>query len=50
MPELPEVENVIRSLRPELVGRRILDVELPPLGRNGRGSTILSRLLSDPPE
>ena len=50
MPELPEVENVIRSLRPGLVGRRILDVELPPLGRNGRGGTILQRILTDPPE
>ena len=29
MPELPEVENVVRSLRPNLVGRRILDIELP---------------------
>src|SRR4051812_24449221 len=28
MPELPEVETVVRSMEPRLVGRRILSVEL----------------------
>ena len=28
MPELPEVETIIRKLRPQLVGRTILDVEV----------------------
>jgi len=28
MPELPEVETIARTLRPELVGRRILDADL----------------------
>ena len=32
MPELPEVESVVRSLRPGLVGKRILNAEL----KNGR--------------
>ena len=32
MPELPEVESVVRSLRPGIVGRRILNAEL----KNGR--------------
>lgn len=29
MPELPEVETVVRDLRPHLPGRRIVDVEIP---------------------
>ena len=28
MPELPEVETVVRELRPELVGRRIVRVKI----------------------
>src|SRR5450631_4457055 len=28
MPELPEVETIVRGLRPALIGRRILDVRL----------------------
>jgi formamidopyrimidine-DNA glycosylase len=31
MPELPEVETVVRSLRPAIVGRRILNAELTGL-------------------
>lgn len=31
MPELPEVETVVRSLRPAIVGRRILNVEFGQL-------------------
>ena len=31
MPELPEVETVVRSLRPALVGRRILNAEFGQL-------------------
>jgi len=45
MPELPEVENVVRSLRPGLVGRQITEVELPTYGQNGPGRTVLRRLL-----
>ena len=31
MPELPEVETVVRTLRPAIVGRRILNAELTGL-------------------
>jgi formamidopyrimidine-DNA glycosylase len=50
MPELPEVENVVRSLRPVLVGRRITDVILPSLNYNGAGKRILQRLLPGRPD
>src|SRR4029453_15515488 len=51
MPELPEVEHVVRALRPAIVGRRILAAELklkrtgpqtsqPPLGRLLRKALI----------
>ena len=51
MPELPEVEHVVRALRPRIVGRRIIatEVRLPKLisptspalfNRNLKGSTI----------
>ena len=50
MPELPEVETVVRSLRPVLVGRRILGVELPSCGVNGVGAAVLRRLLSESSE
>ena len=30
MPELPEVESVVRSLRPLVVGRRIISTDFPP--------------------
>jgi len=33
MPELPEVETMVRGLRPEIEGRRILDVEFCPCTR-----------------
>jgi formamidopyrimidine-DNA glycosylase len=54
MPELPEVETVVRSLRPLLIGRKIMDVELPTsAGRaagNGKADPILHRLLATPAE
>ncbi|MBI3935203.1 MAG: bifunctional DNA-formamidopyrimidine glycosylase/DNA-(apurinic or apyrimidinic site) lyase [Acidobacteria bacterium] len=50
MPELPEVETVVRSLRPLLAGRRITAVELPSQRANGSGGTVLRRLLHDPVE
>ena len=37
MPELPEVETVVRTLRPMIVGRRILNAEFRQL-RVLRGS------------
>ena len=51
MPELPEVETVVRSLRPLLVGRTITSVEMPSIGiarRNGGSNGILRRLLVTP--
>lgn len=50
MPELPEVETVVRSLRPVLVGRRITAVELPSCGMKGAGAGVLQRLLSESAE
>jgi len=50
MPELPEVETVVRSLRPQLLGRRITAVELPTRAMNGSSGNLLQRLLSGPPE
>jgi formamidopyrimidine-DNA glycosylase len=49
MPELPEVETVVRSLRPSLVGRRITSVDLPARSANGTGGRRLQRLLDVPP-
>jgi len=48
MPELPEVETIVRGLRPLLTGRRILDAELPSARANGAGSSVLRRILRDP--
>ena len=46
MPELPEVESVVRSLRPGIVGRRILNAELKD-GRVLVGSAaVTSRALA----
>ena len=42
MPELPEVETVVRDLRPQLSGRRIVDVEL------GRDPAALARVIRHP--
>ncbi|MBI2820097.1 MAG: bifunctional DNA-formamidopyrimidine glycosylase/DNA-(apurinic or apyrimidinic site) lyase [Acidobacteria bacterium] len=50
MPELPEVETVVRSLRPLLVGRRITEIELPSLATNGKRGKTLRRLMAGSPE
>src|ERR1051325_3198375 len=47
MPELPEVETVVRSLRPLLLGRTITNIDLPS-STNGKGKIILRRLLATP--
>ncbi|MEZ6131398.1 MAG: bifunctional DNA-formamidopyrimidine glycosylase/DNA-(apurinic or apyrimidinic site) lyase [Planctomycetaceae bacterium] len=49
MPELPEVETMVRGLRPEIEGRRILDVEFCPCTRKPitvapRGRMFRSRM------
>lgn len=43
MPELPEVETMVRGLRPELEGRRILDLEFCPCTRRPIQVTPSSR-------
>lgn len=50
MPELPEVETVVRSLQPVLVGHRITGIELPSRSANGPGRGKLQRLLDLPEE
>lgn len=45
MPELPEVETIVRSLQPLVTGRRILDAELPSVKANGAGASVLRRIL-----
>ena len=48
MPELPEVETVVRSLRPLLIGCRITGVEMPQNGPNGSVRVRLRRILATP--
>ena len=48
LPELPEVETIVRGLRPYVTGRRILDAELPSIQANGSGSPVLRRILREP--
>ncbi len=49
MPELPEVETVVRTLRPWLVGRRITGVELCSNGAtNGRANRAWRQVLVTP--
>jgi formamidopyrimidine-DNA glycosylase len=50
MPELPEVETVVRSLRPMLVGRRIIGVQFPTHRGNGSRARTLRRLLRGWPQ
>ncbi|MBI4459217.1 MAG: bifunctional DNA-formamidopyrimidine glycosylase/DNA-(apurinic or apyrimidinic site) lyase, partial [Acidobacteria bacterium] len=49
MPELPEVETVVRTLRPLVVGRKILSVDFCSTGRGGLGPSAIRRLISDSP-
>jgi formamidopyrimidine-DNA glycosylase len=49
MPELPEVETVVRTLRPGLIGRRITGVDLCSNGAtDGRASRALRQVLVTP--
>jgi formamidopyrimidine-DNA glycosylase len=45
MPELPEVETIMRGLRPLLAGRRILRARLSPRALYRRGSLSVARLI-----
>ena len=50
MPELPEVETVVRTLRPLVAGRRILGAELCGTGKMGQAPPAILRILADPPQ
>ena len=50
MPELPEVETVVRTLRPLVAGRRILGAELCGVGKLGQAPPAILRILADPPQ
>ena len=50
MPELPEVETIVRSLRPLVTGRRILDVEFRSHDASGSLSPALQRIFLDAAE
>ncbi|MBI1955341.1 MAG: bifunctional DNA-formamidopyrimidine glycosylase/DNA-(apurinic or apyrimidinic site) lyase [Acidobacteria bacterium] len=50
MPELPEVETVVRTLRPLVAGRRILGAELCGAGKMGQPPPAILRILADPPQ
>ena len=47
MPELPEVETIVRTLRPLVTGRRILDAEFRSRDANGAPSPALRRILPE---
>ena len=50
MPELPEVETVVRTLRPLVAGRRILGAELCGAGEMGQPPPAILRILADLPQ
>ena len=50
MPELPEVESVVRSLRPLLIGRVIVELIAPAERWRGEWPATLHRLLDAPPQ
>jgi len=45
MPELPEVENIVRSVKPLVLGRRITGVEWRWSGSDGSGQLTAPRIL-----
>ena len=49
MPELPEVESIVRSIRPLVLGRRITGVEFPKGATNGSPKLSTLRVLAGPP-
>ena len=48
MPELPEVENVVRSVKPLLVGRQITGAEWRWSGSDGSGQLTVPRIFRNP--
>ncbi len=49
MPELPEVETIVRSLRPMVAGRRIIEAEFCGCGSREALHRRLQRILATPP-
>ena len=47
MPELPEVETIVRGIRPLVTGRRILDAEFRTLDAAGSPPPAIRRILPD---
>ncbi|MBI4463270.1 MAG: bifunctional DNA-formamidopyrimidine glycosylase/DNA-(apurinic or apyrimidinic site) lyase [Acidobacteria bacterium] len=50
MPELPEVETIVRTIRPLVLGQQITGVVLRALPSNGPASPVAPRILSCPPQ
>ncbi len=48
MPELPEVENIVRSVKPLVLGRRITGVEWRWSGVDSKGQPVAPRILRNP--
>ena len=48
MPELPEVENVVRSVKPLVLGRRITGVEWRWSGADSKGQPVAPRIFQNP--
>ncbi len=48
MPELPEVENIVRSVKPLVLGRRITGVEWHWSSSDGSGQLTAPRILRNP--
>ncbi|MCZ6750930.1 MAG: bifunctional DNA-formamidopyrimidine glycosylase/DNA-(apurinic or apyrimidinic site) lyase [Acidobacteria bacterium] len=48
MPELPEVENIVRSVKPLVLGRRITGVEWRWCGVDSKGQPVAPRIFQNP--
>ncbi len=48
MPELPEVENIVRSVKPLVLGRRITGVEWRWCGVDSKGQPVVPRIFQNP--
>ena len=50
MPELPEVETIVRSIRPLILGRQITGVVLRAVSSNGAAGSVVLRVLAGEPQ
>ena len=48
MPELPEVETIVRSLKPLVIGRQITGIDFPRSGTSDSSQSGLRQLLANP--